>query len=183
MKTDYNANAKKFLSDTETTISITEATTQKTSPWCKKGEKHGINYTVTLENKNHKYTFDFWGSIANKEIADLVLSTENMMYEGYSFKLKNELKKRDIDINPFNYRFRPKQLLEVIKKEIIPTEYDIFACLNVLSDDNFEDFCSTYGYDTDSIQAEKTYNACIEQDRNIRKLFNHNQIELLTEID
>lgn len=131
---NYNKQADQFLADTGTTLTIIEAVPQKTPLWAKKGEKHGTHYSVTLENKNHRYTFDFWDSIANKE------------------------------------------------KNIKPEAYEILACLSPLYEDSFEEFCDSFGYDIDSITAEKTYKACVDQDRNLRKLFTHAEIEKLTEI-
>ena len=69
MKTDYNENAKKFLQDFNLLLNIKEAIPQKSPIWAKDG-KHGVNYWVTIsENKTggKSYSFDFWGSIADKE--------------------------------------------------------------------------------------------------------------------
>lgn len=45
-----------------------------------------------------------------------------------------------------------------------PSEYDILSCLALDNPcDSFEDFCSNYGYDTDSRKAERTYKAVVKQ--------------------
>jgi hypothetical protein len=66
-----------------------------------------------------------------------------------------------------------------------PKIEDILYC--VVSDaqcyDNsrdFEDFCSDLGYDTDSIKAKKCYDACAEQTKKLRYLF-ENQFPVLME--
>lgn len=63
-----------------------------------------------------------------------------------------------------------------------PNNYDILACLSPLYEDNFEDFADNFGYVRDSLIGFNTFNACKEQDRMLRKLFNDSQLELLAEI-
>jgi hypothetical protein len=137
MKTDYNAQAKKFLVDTNTSIYIDKAVPQTEPLWAKKGEKHGIDYSIRLKNSRHCYDFHFWDSIENAE------------------------KK------PFSKK---------------PTEYDVLSCLNPLQENDFDEFCNAFGYDNDSRQAEKIFNACVEQDRNLRKLWSIDELLLLREI-
>jgi hypothetical protein len=145
MKTNYQKQAEDFLTATNTTLEVLKAAPQKSPLWAGSENipvrDHGINYSVTLKNNRHSYTFDFWGSIAD---ADKIRHGE-----GHGTK---------------------------------PKAYDILACLSPLHEDNFKDFCRSFGYDTDSITGEKTYKACIEQDKNIKKLFTSEELELLTEI-
>lgn len=64
-----------------------------------------------------------------------------------------------------------------------PTAYDILACLDIFSDGNsFEDFCSNYGYETDSRKALKTYKAVMEQTEDLKRVFSLEQLEELNEI-
>lgn len=63
-----------------------------------------------------------------------------------------------------------------------PTAYSILACLSPLYEDNFEYFCASYGYNTDSINALKTYEAVKEQDYQLKKLFSQEEMEKLAEI-
>lgn len=142
MQTDYKKQGEDFLKDTETTLEVVEAVPQRMPLWCKEGEKHGIQYSVTLKNARYSYTFDFWDSIANKEKRE----------HGNGYKTK-------------------------------PAAYDVLACLDVLYGDTFEDFCGDFGYDVDSIKAEKTYRAVQEQDRALQKLFTMEQLEKLQEIN
>lgn len=39
-----------------------------------------------------------------------------------------------------------------------------------VNDMSFEDFCSEFGYDTDSRKAEKTYNQCVKQTKSLKRL-------------
>lgn len=71
------------------------------------------------------------------------------------------------------------------EKEIKPTEYDVIVSLNLLQgneDIDFNDFCAEFGYDNDSRMAEKIWIDCIEQNKQLRLLWNDNELEKLTEI-
>jgi len=180
---NYNKQAEEFLSKTNTTVEVMEAVPQKSPLWSLK-DKHGINYTVTLKNDNHAYSFDYWGSIRDAELINLAMEAKDTHFESsHEYAFRDELKKRKLNFNPLLYRFQPHKLMEVLKKYLLPNAYDILACLFPVDEDNFYDFCGTYGYNADSINALNTYNACIEQDRNLRKLFNHKQLEKLAEIN
>lgn len=52
-----------------------------------------------------------------------------------------------------------------------PTIYDILACLTKYNPETFEDFCSSYGYDNDSIKALKTYKAVCKEYEAVNRLF------------
>lgn len=64
-----------------------------------------------------------------------------------------------------------------------PNAYDVLVCLDTYSDgDSFEDFCSVYGYDTDSIMAEKTYKAVMKQIDGLKQVFTAEQLSELNKI-
>jgi len=64
-----------------------------------------------------------------------------------------------------------------------PNAYDVLACLDTFSDgDSFEKFCSTFGYETDSRKALKTYNAVMQQIEGLKMVFNKKQLNQLNEI-
>ena len=79
-------------------------------------------------------------------------------------------------------KIRAQKLWKEIKKEAIPSEYDILACLCTYMPDTFEDFCSEFGYDNDSMSALKTYLACQKQYSQICKIFTKEQVGKLAEI-
>lgn len=80
------------------------------------------------------------------------------------------------------YSFDFFQSVAATQKGEAPNEYDVIACLEWFTPESFEDFCSEFGYDTDSRQAEKTWKACLVMTRNLHKLFTADQIELLSQI-
>ncbi len=180
---EYLEQAKNFLKKTGTTLEIVEATEQKVPLWAKTKDgdiKCGINYTCTLKNKNATYTFDFWNSIKKREIIEAIRGIKKSSYDQDSkhFKAVDMLEKEGIAWQQL--RKSEEAIAEIKKHE--PNEYDVLACISPLYEDNFEDFCAGYGYETDSIVALKTFEACKEQDWNLRKLFDRAELEQLSEI-
>lgn len=180
---EYTEKALDFLERTNTTLEVSVAVPQTSPLWTKKGEKHGIKYSVTLKNKNHTYVFDFWGSIRD---AELVQFAQECVKRGNTNnpqgdKVLQFLKENNIPIGLL--RLAPQRLVDTVKELVKPYEYDVLACLDILHEDSFEDFCAGFGYDNDSILAQKTFDAVREQDRNLRKLFDREELELLADIN
>lgn len=169
------------MTETGTTMEVVEAVPQKMPLWCKEGAKHGIQYAVTLKNARYSYTFDFWGSINDRDMLEIAKNIEKSgnTSRPYFFKLKDFLKSEGL---PFGMSAFGHILVEKTKKAIEPNAYSVLACLDVLYSDTFEDFCAEFGYDVDSIKAEKTYRAMQEQDRALRRLFTTEHLEKLQEI-
>lgn len=63
-----------------------------------------------------------------------------------------------------------------------PTAYDLLTCITKYDPETFEDFCSKFGYDTDSRKAEKIYNAVREEWFQVLTFFTSEEIEELHEI-
>lgn len=65
---------------------------------------------------------------------------------------------------------------------IAPTAYDVLTCLQKNDPDNFENFCSDFGYDQNSLSAEKIYKAVVKEYAEVNKFFTTEEIETLQEI-
>lgn len=63
-----------------------------------------------------------------------------------------------------------------------PTAYDILSCLTKYDPGSFEDFCSDFGYDNDSRSAENTYNAVLDEYKELSRIFTEEQLEEMQEI-
>lgn len=63
-----------------------------------------------------------------------------------------------------------------------PTAYNILTCLQKHDVGTFENFCSAYGYDTDSRKAERTYNKVVREYNELKKLYNEDELNEMTEI-
>ena len=64
----------------------------------------------------------------------------------------------------------------------MPTYYDVLACLTKYDPNSFEDFCSDFGYDTDSISDKKTYKAVKNEWQDVSRVFSDSDIEAMREI-
>lgn len=167
---NYIEQAKNFLKNCNATMDIKLVGCDIPTHW--KGEKEEHNhYRFTIKTPKGSMSDDFWDSIHNTKL-------RQMTFDEYCCK---------------NYRMHEKDMLPTEKvralkmwKERIskttPTEYDILSCLETYIPYTFEDFCSEFGYDDDSISALKTYLACQKQWSNIRKIFTEEQIEELAKI-
>lgn len=64
--------------------------------------------------------------------------------------------------------------------------YSVLACLDINIPENFDDFISEFGYEFSSeaeyIRVKAVHLACLDQAKNLRKLFNEEQLEKLSEI-
>ena len=67
-------------------------------------------------------------------------------------------------------------------KGIKPCVYDVLACIDSSCPETFKEFCSEYGYDTDSILTEKTFRAAQDQVKGLMSLFNDKEMKMLREI-
>lgn len=65
--------------------------------------------------------------------------------------------------------------------------YSVLACLSFSTPESFDDFCADFGYEfkneSEYIKAKSTHLACLDQDKNLRKLFTAEQREQLQEIN
>lgn len=63
-----------------------------------------------------------------------------------------------------------------------PTAYDVLTCLTKYDPGTFENFCSDFGYDSDSRKAYKTYKAVKREWSNVEILWTDEELEQLQEI-
>lgn len=69
------------------------------------------------------------------------------------------------------------------KNKRTPTPYDLLACMQKSEVGTFDQFCSDFGYDTDSRQAERIYHAVCEEWRKVQAFFTVEEIEQLREVN
>lgn len=105
--------------------------------------KYGVKLSVIGEPEYKKYFSD------DKE-------------SRYVFKLR-------LSRNSKSYTFTFGQSIHSGAEE--PSLYDVLACLTKYDVGTFEDFCSEFGYNTDSRNAEKTYKAVCKEYDAVCRLF------------
>lgn len=65
-----------------------------------------------------------------------------------------------------------------------PSAYDVLACISsdIHCEESFADFCSDFGYETDSIKAKQTHGRCLAFSKRLRAFFTPSELEQLAEI-
>lgn len=79
-----------------------------------------------------------------------------------------------------------KESFERHHKPATPTLADVLPCLQSdlrAAEGSFENFCSEFGYDSDSISALKVYNKCCEYDKQLRGLMSGAEFHRFMEHD
>jgi hypothetical protein len=185
MTNKYDEQAERFLKDTESTISIIEATGQGAPLWVRKGEKHGICYEVTLKSPRGRYAFAFWDSLnkAEETRAIKALQAHYFSHDQNHYEAERTLRAKGYGNARISQIAQNKAKRAEAIAKLTPSPYDVLACLSLLDEDTFGDFCSSFGYDEDSMTARDTFEACKEQDRNLRKLYTLEQLDALSEIN
>lgn len=171
---EYQEQAIKFLESTNTTF---------------KAEflKHDIHfegdtdtrdiYQITLERGDRSYIFNFGQSLNdsgfyyNKGVQ--IIPIDRKYLELTDGRLRLHIRRKDWGFGaPIDKIHKPKT----------PDEYSVLSCLTKYDPYSFEDFCSEYGYDTDSSRAEITYKAVVIEWHNVAMLWNDDEVERLQEI-
>lgn len=106
----------------------------------------------------------------------LYFDTDDHHRDVFTCTLKNKL-------HTFRFKFGQSLVNSTGNGDNLPTAYDVLTCLTKYDPGTFDEFCSEYGYDTDSRQAFKTHKAVVREWKNIKKLFTPEQIEVLQEIN
>jgi hypothetical protein len=63
-----------------------------------------------------------------------------------------------------------------------PTAYTVLACITKSDPGDLENFCSEYGYDTNSRKAERTWRAVVKEWKKVRAFFTDSELEAMQEI-
>jgi len=158
---EYQKQALDFLSECKAFMEIRFSHIGKAEHWKDNQLREVYNFTITTPHGS--YTSTFYDCVHN-----------------YQRKLEIDKKLS----NTMKYGLIGKEII-ALKKEretLKPREYDILACLDGYSPDTFENWCSNFGYDTDSITAAKIYIECQKQYDGLRKIFTSEQLEKLCEI-
>ena len=170
----YEQQATDFLKATGTTF---EAHFLRNGKHFADDEANRDIYKITLKRGTRVYSFDFGQSIIHSQyyqdrIKGRTYTTDGKARTG-NYKILDMAKY----IRGYSYGDAPK-----LVNGTPPTAYDVLACLQKYDVGTFENFCSEFGYDTDSKRAEKTYKAVCEEWLNVQTLWNDIEIEQLQEI-
>jgi len=157
---DYNKQAKDFLESCGVLFIAEKAIPQKSPRWSKDG-KHGTHYSITLGKLKEKpsATVQYWGK-----------PEDNLMHcsKVIEFSFWNSLHAKEKAEHTYNGSAKPRS-------------YDVLAGV-YMPVDSFDNFCSNFGYDTDSREAEATYNEVVELNKKLESIFTSEELERLQEI-
>lgn len=168
--TDYQVQAKQFLADCNATMDIKFVGKELPSHWLGETKSHN-KYQFTITTPKGKYTSYFWDSLHNTKVSEV--SERTYAQQKY---------KASYDCLRSHEKAKARAELAKLKANAIPTEYDILATVEKYGYDSFSDFCSEFGYSTDSISARETFLACGEEYAGLRRIFTEEQMEMLREI-
>ncbi len=131
---------------------------------------------MTMDNKYNVQAQEF----LNKTNVKFSVS-----YIGYGFYFDDDKEERDIyriTLKRANRSYSFKFGQSIANQGQEPTEYDVLACITKYEPGTFENFCSEFGYITDSRKALKTYNAVCREYKGVCRIWNQAEREALAEI-
>lgn len=138
-----------------------------------------IEFSLSKENASNvtDEQVKAWADMLNKEAEEViakynskrsriehVVNTITRRAEGYVRNaISNTIKKLTSEV---------KTVYVNQKKEVVsPSMYSVLTCLTKSDPGTFDDFCSEFGYDSDSISALRTYKAVCKEWQNVENLF------------
>lgn len=174
MTANYEQQANDFLEKTGAKIDIQFSNYGKHFDDDK--ENRDI-YNVTITRGNRKFSFKFGNSLNDSGFYFTVGRKHYDLDRKYLESKNLVFVCKQIDCS-----FTPTCKADIIHKPVKPNNYDILCCLTKYDPGSFDNFCSEFGYDTDSKKAEKTYNAVLDEYKNVCALFTDDEINELSEI-
>lgn len=168
MKNEYTQQANDFLNRAKAKIKIEFQGVAINQNW---DDKKRNLYKITLTTPRGEYTFNFWDSINNTEIC--CMSVQQYAEKRYKTRYENL---------PVRAKITAQKELKAKKEEAVPNAYDVLASMTKYDPGTFEDFCTEFGYDTDSRKAEAVYFAVQKEYSNLTRIFTYEQMEEITEI-
>lgn len=162
--------AQQFLYNTNTTI---RWKLLGYYPFFNDDKEKRLVFQFTIARGTRSYTSTFGQSTFESErqlVRDKTINPRSVAYKEALEQAARKIETAALHSDPIPYL-------------VYPTAYDLLSCLQQHDPGTFEDFCSEYGYDTDSRKAEKTYNACREQYLGLAALYNNEEMQQLQEID
>ena len=127
----------------------------------------------------------------NKQVRDFLkktCSTLKIKFYRYGYHFDNDKDNEDMrDVYNVTLSHGSKEFTFAFGQSIVnkgkkPSAYDVLTCLNVYDIGTLKDFCNDFGYDLDSRKVEKTYKAVKREYKELKRLFDETELDLLREI-
>lgn len=155
---NYNQGTKDFLEKAGVILRAKKAVPQLAPDWAE-GGKHGTQYSITLSKMKPGMSGEYE-------------STEELARKA----------EKHVQFFFWNSLAAKEEAKHKLGGTDTPTEYDVLANLYLPCED-FEDFCLSFGYDTDSRKAEKTYRDVVEMNKKLEHIFTPEELEELENIN
>lgn len=164
----------------------------KVNVYPRKTHIHGKHYRCTFKRKDKAMSIDFWNSYSDAEETAYNFGIERTSC-GHGPDCLCETRASEDGIliefrgNVYWDRYRGNKpasysVIRPMRVRKTPSAYDVLSCLTKNEPGTFEDFCSDYGYDTDSIRTHGVYDAVCVEYRKVTGFFSPEEIEALQEI-
>ncbi len=181
---NYDEAASLFITSTNTELTIVH---DRVGKHFEDDKDERDIYTVTMKRNGRSISFKFGAAIVDREhwtVKDVYTTyggnpTVNKvkafggLYNYYDKKEAVQMSLR-VNSNLGTAKHHPR-------KE--PKAYSILSCLTKYHPDTFENFCSEFGYDTDSKKAEKTYYAVLKEFADLSSLYSSEELEAMSRIN
>ena len=173
---EYEKQGLDFLTKTGTTLTVQFVENGK--HFSDDDQTRDI-YKITLTRGRRSYSFRFGQSISRSaKVKDklngreFTLSGKSAGNHTYTYLRPEKFPKKKTDFNS-DFKFI---------EGTPPTAYDVLSCLTKHDPGTFDDFCSDFGYDSDSRKAKKTYKAVRSEYLEISRLFSESEREEMSDI-
>lgn len=170
MENNYTKQANDFLNACDASLDIAFRGKAINTDW--KEDKPRNSYNITIKTKRGEMSFVFWDSLHNTEISEMTACKWFERTRNTRYQYATQYEKR-----------KAAQELKEAKAEAIPNAYDVLACLTKYDPGTFEDFCSEFGYNEDSITAVRAYIAVVKEYKQLERIFAAEELEALQEIN
>lgn len=174
MTQDYDKQAADFMEKTGLQITKQYAGHR---PYFDDEKEFRAVWVITMTLRGRSYSFNFGQSIVDS----YTCKDSRYMYQKSNVPIQKVSNVRGYK-EALERGGGEFQLYKLVQSQTPPTDYDILASIEKNDPGTFDDFCSNYGYDTDSRKAEKVYFAVQKQASEVRMLFSGSELEALAEI-
>ncbi len=181
MKTNYDERANDFLRKTSASITVKYIETAK---YLDDDKEIRDIYEVTIEKGEREYTFKYGNSIHNSGRVHAITSyCKRLNGDNTVITVKDKIiSHRKMKVMLKTHDLMKDTDYKINRNYCEPSYYDILATMTKYDPGLLSDFCSDFGYDIDSKQAEKSYNAVKNEYINLAMLFSDSELEMMQEI-
>lgn len=156
----YDVQADDFLKECGVMFFAEKAVPQQSPLWAKKGEDHGTTWNITLVKLRSKYTDQQYTPTSLRDITGNIDKQRSFFFWS-SIASKKEARSG------------------VEKK---PRAYDVLASISYDTSAGLKDFCDNLGFDEESKNAQKVFDATVELNVKLSDIFTSSELEKLAEI-